>query len=267
MISDCTYDKPSNRRRNPAPQYIEALEGRLHRAETLLRKFMPDIDLADPNMDPSVQAEFQNREQSRIQAAGKMQGSTPMPQPSTPDPQLVSMVDSLGQLDIDERGDWDFHGNSSGVVFLKKMKEHFRGLLGTTTASPFLPRPDQLSAILNPDSASLHANSPLSTMSTYPELPPKDVARRLCFYSLTCATCLTRIVHVPTFNNQFERIYEIPLENLGPEDTQFLGLLFAILALGCMYHSFDASAAEGTGYKAAMEEGYAILYVLIRGFC
>ncbi|KAJ4144619.1 hypothetical protein LMH87_003494 [Akanthomyces muscarius] len=252
---DCTYDKPSNRRRNPAPQYIEALEGRLHRAETLLRKFMPDIDLADSNMDPSVQAEFLHREQSRIQAAGKMQSSTPIPQPSTPDPQLVSMVDSLGQLDIDERGDWDFHGNSSGVVFLKKMKEHFRGLLGTTTASPFLPRPDQLSAVLNPDSASLHANSPLSTMSTYPELPPKDVARRLCFYSLTCATCLTRIVHVPTFNSQFERIYEIPLENLGPEDTQFLGLLFAILALGCMYHSFDSSAAEGTGYKAAMEEG------------
>lgn len=228
---------------------------------------MPDIDLADSNMDPSVQAEFLHREQSRIQAAGKMQSSTPIPQPSTPDPQLVSMVDSLGQLDIDERGDWDFHGNSSGVVFLKKMKEHFRGLLGTTTASPFLPRPDQLSAVLNPDSASLHANSPLSTMSTYPELPPKDVARRLCFYSLTCATCLTRIVHVPTFNSQFERIYEIPLENLGPEDTQFLGLLFAILALGCMYHSFDSSAVEGTGYKAAMEEGYANFYTLILRFC
>lgn len=219
---------------------------------------MPDMDLSDPNMDPNVQAEFQNREQSRIQAASKMQGTTPVPQPATPEPQLVSMVDSLGQLDLDDRGDWDFHGNSSGVVFLKKLKEQFRGLLGasSTNAAPFLPRPDQLSSLLNPDSASMHANSPLSTMTTYPELPPKDVARRLCFYSLTCATCLTRIVHVPTFNNQFERIYEIPLDNLGPEDTQFLGLLFAILALGCMYHSFDSSAAEGTGYKAAMEEGY-----------
>lgn len=254
MSLDCTYDKPSNRRRNPAPQYIEALEGRLHRAETLLRKFVPEIDLADPNMDPTVQAEFQNREQSRIQAASKMQGATAS-QPAVPDTQLISMVDSLGQLDIDDRGDWEFHGNSSGVVFLKKMKEHLRGLLGSSNTVPFLPRPDQLSSILNPESSSIHANSPLSTMSTYPELPPKDVARRLCFYSLTCATCLTRIVHVPTFNSQFERIYEIPLDNLGPEDTQFLGLLFAILALGCMYHSFDAAATEGTGYKAAMEEG------------
>jgi hypothetical protein len=54
---ECTYDKPSNRRRNPAPQYIEALENRLHLAETLLRKFIPDVDLADPGLEPAVQQE------------------------------------------------------------------------------------------------------------------------------------------------------------------------------------------------------------------
>ncbi|RMZ84408.1 hypothetical protein DV738_g652, partial [Chaetothyriales sp. CBS 135597] len=48
---DCTYDQPSNRRRNPAPQYIEALEQRLHKAEALLRRLAPDLDIDDPNLD------------------------------------------------------------------------------------------------------------------------------------------------------------------------------------------------------------------------
>ena len=61
-LLECTYDKPSNRRRNPAPQYIEALETRLQRAEALLRKFAPDVDLTDPELDPAVQQEFRNRE-------------------------------------------------------------------------------------------------------------------------------------------------------------------------------------------------------------
>jgi len=49
--SDCTYDQPSNRRRNPAPQYIEALEHRLQKAETILRSVLPGLDLDDPKFD------------------------------------------------------------------------------------------------------------------------------------------------------------------------------------------------------------------------
>src|SRR3978361_2573882 len=51
---DCTYDQPSNRRRNPAPQYIEALETRVQRAETLLRAVFPGVDLNDPNIDTLI---------------------------------------------------------------------------------------------------------------------------------------------------------------------------------------------------------------------
>ncbi|KAJ3519019.1 hypothetical protein NM208_g14297 [Fusarium decemcellulare] len=243
---ECTYDKPSNRRRNPAPQYIEALENRLQRAESLLHKFMPDVDLADPNLDPAIQQEFRNRENARTQAAKARQT-----QPDPNDAHLTSMIDSVGQLDLDEKGSWDFHGISSGAVFLKRMKEHFRGMLGPTGKAPLLPRAERPPGLDSPSSV----GTPFSAVSSFPELPPKDVARKLCYYSLSCATCLVRIVHVPTFYDQMEKIYERPLDNLTKDETQYLGLLFSVMALGCMYNNLDDNDPGSMAYREATEEG------------
>ncbi|KFG82695.1 putative Fungal specific transcription factor [Metarhizium anisopliae] len=250
----CTYDKPSNRRRNPAPQYIEALESRLQRAETLLRKFMPDVDLADPNLDPAIQQEFHNREQARA-GAGKMR-SAAAAAPDAGDAKLMTMIDSIGQLDLDDKGGWDFHGTSSGAVFLKRMKEQFRGLLGPVSKAPFLPRAERASGLSALDTPSPAAGaSPFSSISAYPELPPKDVARKLCYYSLSCATCLVRIIHIPTFYEKFEQIYGRPIESLNQEETHFLGLVHAVIALGCMYNNLEDSNPTAGGYKTAIEEG------------
>ncbi|KAK4085570.1 transcriptional regulator family: Fungal Specific TF [Trichoderma aggressivum f. europaeum] len=261
---ECTYDKPSNRRRNPAPQYIEALESRLQRAESLLRKFVPDIDLADPNLDPAIQQEFHNRERARAEVA-KLR----TPHPAEPDPndtQLTSMIDSIGQLDLDDKGGWDFYGISSGAVFLRRMKENFRGMLGPVGKGPFLPRPsDRTAGLLNFDTPPV--GSPFSTISSYPELPPKDVARKLCYYSLSCATCLVRIVHVPSFYEKFDYIYERQHEPMSPDDTQFLALFYAVLALGCMYSNLDDSSSGGMTYRFAIDEGvkyYKIARSLLR---
>ncbi|CAM1510357.1 Fc.00g006920.m01.CDS01 [Cosmosporella sp. VM-42] len=248
------------KRRNPAPQYIEALESRLQRAETLLHKFMPDVDLADPNLDPAVQQEFYNREHARAQAAkAQMAQRGPLPpHPPEVDPnetQLMSMIDSIGQLDIDDKGGWDFHGISSGAVFLRRMKEQFRGLMGPVGKMPFLPRSERPPGLMNLDSPSSAGNSPFSAVSSYPDLPPKDLARKLCYYSLSCATCLVRIVHVPTFYDRFEKLYERPLDNLSKDEAHFLGLLYAVMALGCMYNNLDDSGSETMAYKEATEEG------------
>ncbi|KAF4975225.1 hypothetical protein FZEAL_7963 [Fusarium zealandicum] len=246
---ECTYDKPSNRRRNPAPQYIEALESRLQRAESLLHKFMPDLDLADPNLDPAIQQEFRNRETVRTHVAKPRQPPPSQPEPN--DAHLTSMIDSVGQLDLDEKGSWDFHGISSGAVFLRRMKEHFRGMLGPTGKGPFLPRAERPPGLDSPSSV----GTPFSAVPSYPDLPPKDIARKLCYYSLSCATCLVRIVHVPTFYDQMEKIYERPLDNLTKEETQYLGLLFSVMALGCMYNNLDDSDPGSMAYREATEEG------------
>ncbi|KAI0014194.1 fungal-specific transcription factor domain-containing protein [Xylariaceae sp. FL0662B] len=251
---ECTYDKPSNRRRNPAPQYIEALENKLSRAEALLRKFMPDVDLNDPNLDPLVQQEFRMREQARLKtvaAKGKQSSSS-----SSVDAQLQSMIENAGQLDLDEKGDYYFHGNSSGSVFFKRMKEHFRSLLGRDYQIPFLPRPPRPTGMLNLDSSRPPSSSRTQSSSILEayNLPPKDRALALCSESLNNATCLLRIVHLPSFYQMLDNLYEKPANGFGKEDKRKLALAFSVMALGSMY---DVPEDKGMGtppYKISMEE-------------
>ncbi|KAM0275901.1 hypothetical protein ACHAQH_007288 [Verticillium albo-atrum] len=249
---DCTYDKPSNRRRNPAPQYIEALESRLQRAEALLHKFMPDADLSDPNLDPTVQQEFRSRELARSQAKMRQDQMGPG---DREDAQLLSMIESIGQLDMDDRGGWDFHGVSSGAVFLRRMKENFQGLMGPVTKAPFLPRKERPYGLTNLDSPASGGSSPQdSTLSHGSELPPKEFARKLCYYSLSCGTCLIRIVHAPTFWEMFDNIYDKPHESYTHEEQRYLGLLYAAMALGCMYNNLDDTSAP-VSYEEALNQG------------
>ncbi|KAI1344308.1 fungal-specific transcription factor domain-containing protein [Xylariaceae sp. FL0016] len=247
---ECTYDKPSNRRRNPAPQYIEALENKLSRAETLLRKFMPDVDLNDPNLDPSVQQEFRMREQAR-QKLKKEQSK-----PAAVDGQLQSMISTVGQLDLDERGDYDFHGISSGSVFFKRMKEHFRSLLGRDYQVPFMPRPPRPAGVLNLDNPRSASSSPWE-QSNVPDiysLPPKERAVALCSESLDNATCLLRIVHKPSFYKMLDGLYAKPAPAFGKEDNRNLALAYAAMALGCMYNVPDDEIPETSPYKISIEE-------------
>src|SRR3954471_17345081 len=94
LNQDCTYDQPSNRRRNPAPQYIEALETRLQRAESLLRTFLPNVDLNDPSIDATAlqqqrqAALFKDAPTTPSTTTSPMSIATPQTQPSEQDAQL-----------------------------------------------------------------------------------------------------------------------------------------------------------------------------------
>ncbi|KAI0481053.1 fungal-specific transcription factor domain-containing protein [Xylariaceae sp. FL0804] len=250
---DCTYDKPSNRRRNPAPQYIEALENKLSRAEALLRNFMPDVDLNDPNLDPSVQQEFRMREQARQKAVGSKKDSS---KPAAVEGQLQSMISSVGQLDLDERGDYDFHGISSGSVFFKRMKEHFRSLLGRDYQVPFMPRPPRPAGVLSLDTPRSTSSSPYeaSSASGIYDLPSKERAIALCSESLDNATCLLRIVHKPSFYDMLNALYSKPRAAFGKEDNRKLALAYAVMALGCMYNVPDDELLEPSPYRISIEE-------------
>ncbi|ROW14417.1 hypothetical protein VPNG_03933 [Cytospora leucostoma] len=252
---ECTYDKPSNRRRNPAPQYIEALESKLARAEALLREFMPEVDLSDPNLDPAVQQEFQNRERQRLQAAKCRQEKAKKTEQK--EAQITSMIETTGQLDLAEGGGWDFRGTSSGAVFLRRMKDHFSGLLGNDYQSTFLPRPSQIPGVLNQNSSqSSSAPTPgTPESSTVYDLPPKERAHQLSYCAMSCATALFRIVHAPSFFESLEKLYEKPPGSLEVEDKRFLCLLYAAMAVGCMYNIAEENVDNQVNYKEATEEG------------
>ena len=170
----------------------------------------------------------------------------------------MSMVENMGQLDLTEAGEWNFYGKSSGAVFLRKMKENFYGLLGRDSLVPFLARPPRYPGVFSLDSPRSAGSSPFDSNSVPPyyNLPPKEHARKLCYFSLNCATCLLRIVHVPSFYEALDRLYEKGPEGLGPDDHRSLSLFYSVLALGCMYNiSEDGNSENPVHYKAALEEG------------
>jgi hypothetical protein len=171
------------------------------------------------------------------------------------DAQLSSMIETTGQLDIDERGHWDFHGGSSSAVFLKHIREQFDGLLGSDLKGPFLP-----SARAQPmfDSPHSSGESPFdSGLPNTMDLPSREVARSLASKALNCACALLRFVHGPSFYKMFDRIYDTPPENFGDEENRFLPLLYVVLALGCMFledHT-DQRAVEEMSYQEGIDQG------------
>jgi hypothetical protein len=230
----------------------------------LLRKFMPDVDLNDPNLDPIVQQEFRNRERARLQQlqaaqetnskrqAEPKQGAGNSTGTDSRDTQILSMIETFGQLDLSDAGEWDFHGISSSAVFLRRMKEHFRGLLGNDYRIPFLPRPPRPPGMFSLDSPRSSASSPwdFSALPNIYDLPPIEKVKELCYRSLSCATCLLRVVHVPSFYDMLDRVYKTPVESWENEENRFLGLMYSVMALGCMY-----GVGEQSTYKLAIEEG------------
>ena len=266
---DCTYDQPSNRRRNPAPQYIEALENRLQRAEALLKTVLPDLDLDDPNYEAAISQRIHPVVKQEIKPADNSQampGITPgIPQADSPsdtdaekDSLLESMVENTGLLDIDDQGYWDFHGHSSGLVFLQRMREQFGGLMGKTEGAsmPFMKSRSPMSLSQPFESPKSLVDSPMDpNLPNMQELPARDCARKLCEYALDDACALMRFVHQPTFYAMFDRVYDVAPENYGNDENRFLPLLYSALALGCLFAKSETSILQIEGYESAMDQG------------
>ena len=265
---ECTYDQPSNRRRNPTPQYVEALESRLQRAEALLRKVLPDVDLDDPQFDAGVP----QRMHPRIKQEASSHMSTSVPTELVParpskagkrssgssENLLESMVDHTGSLDLDDQGNWDYHGQSSGLVYLRCLREQFGDLMGKAEGygMPFL----KTSKIASPRSP---INSPQSSMDSSLEnslpntqdLPPRACAILLCENALDDACALMRIVHLPTFWAKFDRAYTLPPDQYRNAETRFLPLLYVVLALGAVFAKAERSHLQRWGYENAIDQG------------
>lgn len=209
----------------------------------------------DPSLDPATQQEFQNRERQRQQAVNKLKQEKEEQQNAS---RITSMIKTLGQLDLDERGGWDFRGTSSGAVFLGRMKEHFGGLLGKDPlAKTFLPRPSRTTSLLSLDlpGPAMGSSPGEASLSSVFDLPPKERARQLSSCALTCATALLRIVHVPSFFENFEEIYGKSAEDYNADDKRFLGLLYSVLAVGAMYNIAEEDVDNQVNYTEAVNEG------------
>ncbi|RVD82985.1 uncharacterized protein DFL_007390 [Arthrobotrys flagrans] len=228
---ECTYDQPSNRRRNPTPQYIEALEGRLQRLDSFFKSVLPDMDVDHPS--------FEAETLPRVQEAVKTAMNKPLPPTAVPDHPhdqealLETMVEATGRLDLDESGRLDFHGHSSGFTYLNKLREQFGDLLGpevgTTTLlrlRPFRPFPSRHVQILG----------------------------RLVELANSClgeALLLFRFIHRPTFDSLADRLYSRDFEEYGNEEHSFLPVFYLVLAIGCVF----TRKSDKLGISNVLDEG------------
>lgn len=234
----------------------------MKRAKALLSVVLPNIDLNDPNLETNLQNSAAPQFASlNASMAGRQDSITrpvsdKMSQPVEGEEQLESMVKATGQLDLDEQGYWDYHGHSSGLSFVRRLREQFGDLVTEGQATPFVKsRPMSVvfespkSTHESPQDQSLHFVG-----TEIQDLPPKYVALRLADHAINDASALLRVVHEPTFYKNLDRIYDTPSELHGNQENNFLPLLYAVLALGALFGK-DHIEMDSRGYENAIDEG------------
>ncbi|KAF2665000.1 hypothetical protein BT63DRAFT_417543 [Microthyrium microscopicum] len=249
---ECTYDQPSNRRRNAPPQYVENLENQLKRANAILRLIVPNADLNDPDLENKLrQITFSP---SPMQATpSTVNGTLPEEPESTQDDKLESMVQATGQLDLDEQGNFEYHGHSSGLHFVRRMRESLGDVMGPEPRStPFIKSRPMSQVFDSPRSTSA---SPRDSQGNS-DLPPLEMAREMCDTTINDAGALLRFVHYPSFVKRMERLYETPPEQYGNDENSFLPLFYAVLSVATLFAKDDGSGLEQTGYENAIAEGF-----------
>lgn len=169
------------------------------------------------------------------------------------DSHLESMVRSTGQLDLDEQGNLEYHGHSSGLSFVRRMREQLGDVMGPEgQGTPFVKSRPMSQVFDSPRSTH---DSPFDSSLVGPDLPPRDVARLLCDNAIHDAASILRVVHYPTFMKQFDSVYDKPPESYTNEENVFLPLLYATMALGTLFSKDDNGELDRKGYENAITEG------------
>ncbi|EPS42811.1 hypothetical protein H072_3221 [Dactylellina haptotyla CBS 200.50] len=239
------------RRRNPTPQYIEALEGRLQRLDSFFKTVLPDIDLDQPGFEAETLPKIKQAVKKAISkdTAPASSAATGQSQ-SSEEALLETMVEATGRLDLDESGRLDFHGHSSGFTYLTKLREQFGDLLGPEVGTntllklrPFRPFPAQTRS---------NTSSPSSNyISETIPLPPREIAKELTASCLAEALLMFRFIHRPTFDSLVDRLYGRDFDDYGNEEHSFLPVFYFVLAIGCLF----TRKARKLGISNVQEEG------------
>lgn len=240
---------------------MEALETRLKRAEAFIKAYHPKVDLDDPHLDVGSPQRMDLSLKQDIQPLqpGQLRPWIPLKNvengaSAEKDPLLESMVTNTGTLDLDDDGKWDFHGHSSGRIFLRRMRDQFGDLMGKADSMPFM----RYKSVSQPtESPRPLADTPMDPkLPRTHELPAKRCALLLSGNALDDAGAILRVVHQPSYYTMLHRIYDIPYEDFGDEEHKFLPLLYGVIALGTRFARSEQSELQTNGYSNAIDQGY-----------
>lgn len=239
----------------------------MHKAEAILRTVIPDLDINDPRFDTVGQEELVARIRDRLKISDDADsaGQQPAGHERGEESLLESMVDNTGLLDVDDQGHWDYHGHSSGLIFMRRLRKQFGNLPDPRPEDRPTTKFQNISHIL--EGAKSSSESPIdSHLSPLHDLPDRDVARKLCMNTLEDACCIMPLLHMPSFYVMFDRIYDTPPENFSNEENSFLPLLYLVLAVGCLFRGVGDSTFDKSGYESATDQGYVRLFCFLGAF-
>lgn len=173
-------------------------------------------------------------------------------------------MENSGSLDLDDQGHWDYHGHSSGIIFMQRLRKQ----IGNVISMPIRPLQNKSTPLFQMlESPNSQSESPqeLNNPNSPPtqDLPSKDVARRLCRSALDHACILMRPVHEPSFWATFDRIYSTPWDQYTNEEHTFLPLLYVAMGTGCLFSDNVESTLDKSGYEGAIGQGYVINVIAI----
>lgn len=196
---------------------------------------MPDLRLDDASLEAVLKGQSNDPDVARSMSKIK-QGSQNLGKAASNDPDLESMVDATGGLELDHRGHWDYYGHSSNLFFLRRMRDHVGELAGpeqthddkfphqqpsSRSEGPRIRDPGSPNELLGDSMQDPFDSVNIGT----DELPKKRFALALCQAALDDACSVLSFVHHPTFYASLDRIYSISEEQFNNSDHQFLPLL------------------------------------------
>jgi hypothetical protein len=255
--TDCTYDRLSKRLKRHSQKEIEELESKLQRAQNILKSISPDLDLDSPNLEIDALSKLRlSTTNGPLSARSNLEASHIIPQDSqqTGIQQTVpleTVLEVTGNLDLDEQGNWSYHGHGSSSAFLRRLGERFSNVADTGLGKNTVLRLGSIPTINeSPKSLEdqLFESAQYSIM-----LPPRDVALDLISSALDEACALLKFVHEPSFYSMLHRLYNVDPEQYGYEENKFLPLLYAALAVGFLFSSSER-AHFGNAY--AVSQGF-----------
>jgi hypothetical protein len=221
----------------------------------------PTLDIGDASIDAHLQSGLLPQlpaAPARSQPLQEPRSTPRRDDPARPedatDSHLESMVQATGNLDLDEDGNWDYHGHSSGLSFMRRIQQEYGDIIGgkAPSASLFKYRPP--SQVLDSPNSAHPSPADSTVLPAGTDLPPKKIARTLCDNALVDASAMLRVVHLPSFYKSFDRMYDIAPENYGNAENTFLPLLYAVLALGSLFPK--VTNQELAGVEGYADEGY-----------
>lgn len=222
----------------------------------------PTLDLGDASIDAHLQSGMLPQLPAAPPQSQPIQEPRSTPRRENPardqdsnDSHLESMVKATGSLDLDEDGNWDYHGHSSGLSFMRRIQQDYGDIIAGKAPSSTLFKYRPPSQVL--DSPHSAHPSPADTTPLHApgnDLPPKKIARALCENALIDASAMLRVVHLPSFYKSFDRMYEITPESYGNAENTFLPLLYAVMALGSLFPN-TADKPASAGLEGHADEG------------